>query len=346
MKQDLINKIQEIIGNQQVDESELLFKFKSILYEMELQNQSIKEPRSIADIVSENLSHLNENTNNGIIKTGFTELDQTFGGFSLGEFIVIGGRPSMGKTQLLINLALNISVVTPILYFTFDLSEYLLTNRFISTFTGISLERILRNRFADEHRYKLAAIGTNFSKYKIFINDSCKHSITAFKAQCEKAIKENGVKIIIVDYLQLMGSSKHRNNKEFEISYISNELKNIAKQFNVCVIASSQLSRAVESRISSKRPILSDLRDSGAIEQDADKVLFIYRPDYYEIECNEVGESTSGITELILAKNRTGSIGTINITRDSDFTNFRNLDDYKDDFSFFKSRLDEFETPF
>lgn len=347
MKQDIINKIQDIIENQSADEREILFKLKEVLYETELQNQIAKESKSIIDLVSENLTQLKEGSHkSNTIKTGFTDFDKLFGGFGLGEFIVIGGRPSMGKTQLLVNLSLNISVESSLLYFTFDLSEFLLTSRFISSFSGIALDKILQHELTDEQKSKLAAISNQFSKHKIFVNDSCNNSFTALKAHCQKQIEENGVKVIIVDYLQMMSSNKYRNNREAEISLISRELKNIAKDFNVCVIATSQLSRAIEFRTGSRHPILSDLRESGAIEQNADKVIFIYRPEYYGLDCDEEGNSTVGLTEIILAKNKSGSLGTVKLLRDTDFTNYRDFDDYKKDFTFSKSRLDEIDKPF
>ncbi len=344
MNQNIIDKIKKIISNQNTDEREILNQLKQLVYESELQNNIARNSKSIADLVSENLTQLKEESYQGnAIKTGFTEFDKLFGGFSLGEFIVIGGRPSMGKTQLLVNLSLNISIETPILYFTFDLSEFLLTSRFISSVSGIAVNKILQHELTDEQKTKLASIGNKFSKHKIFVNDSCNNSFTALKAHCQKQIQDNGVKVIVVDYLQMMSSNKYRNNRELEISYISREFKNIAKDFNVCVIASSQLSRAVETRGGTKRPALSDLRESGAIEQDADKVIFIYRPEYYGIDCDEEGNSTAGLTEIILAKNRNGSLGTVNLLRDANFTNYRDFDGYKNDFSFSRSRLDEID---
>jgi len=264
-----------------------------------------------------------------------------FGGFGLGEFIVIGGRPAMGKTQLLVNLSLNISQIIPVLYFTFDLSEFLLTSRFISSVSGIPASKILQHDLTNEEKNKLSLVDSQLSKHKLFINDSYNNSLTAFKAHCQKQIEENGVKVIFVDYLQMMSSNKYRNSRELEISYISRELKNITKDFNVCVIATSQLSRAVESRGGSKYPHLSDLRESGAIEQDADKVIFIYRPEYYGFECDEEGNNSAGLTEIILAKNRNGSLGNIKLLRDNYFTNFRSFDTCKNDFSFSQNRLDE-----
>lgn len=229
----------------------------------------------------------------------------------------------------------------PVLYFTFDLSEYLLTSRFIASVSGIPASKILQHDLTDEERNKLSSIENELNRHKLFINDSYNNSLTAFKAHCQKQIEENGVKVIFVDYLQMMSSNKYRNSRELEISYISRELKNIAKDFNVCVIATSQLSRALESRGGSKHPQLSDLRESGAIEQDADKVIFIYRPEYYGLECDEEGNNTAGLTEIILAKNRNGSLGSIKLLRDNYFTNFRSFDTYKNDFSFSQNRLDE-----
>lgn len=347
MKQDFVLKIQEIIANQSTDERELLLQLKTLLYETEEQHIIVKESKSITELVAENLTQLNGASHEGqIIKTGFAEFDKKFGGFGLGEFVVIGGRPSMGKTQLLINLSLNISLTIPVLYFTFDLSEFLLTNRFISSCSSIPVNKILQHNLSENEQQVLASIGTEFSKHKIFINDSYKSSLTAFKAQCKKQVEENGVQVIVVDCLQMMSSNRYRNSREHEIGQISGALKSIAKDLNVCLIASSQLSRAVESRKESKRPQLPDLRESGAIEQDADKVIFIYRPDYYELLADEFGNSTAGLTEIVLAKNRNGSLGTINLIRDAHFTNFKDFEDYKNDFSFSKNRLDEIDTPF
>ncbi|MBS1646733.1 MAG: DnaB-like helicase C-terminal domain-containing protein [Bacteroidetes bacterium] len=343
MKQELKHKIENIISNNSnADEKEMVFQLKQLLYETEWQSSVNKDSKSIADLVSNSLNQLKSNDeNNNAIKSGFADFDKMYGGFELGELVVIGGRPAMGKTQLLVNLSLHISQTIPVLYFTFDLSEHLLTSRFISSVSGIPASKILQRNLTEEERNTLLSVESKWSKYKLFINDCYNNSFTAFKAHCQKQIEENGVKVIFVDYLQMMSSSKYRNNRELEISYISRELKNMAKNFNVCVIATSQLSRAVESRGVSKHPQLSDLRESGAIEQDADKVLFLYRPEYYGMECDEEGNNTAGLAEIILAKNRNGSLGSVKLLRDQYFTNFKNFDRYKNEFSFSQSRLNE-----
>lgn len=317
MKQDIKEVIERIIRKPDIREKDIIYQLEQLLYDTKLHNIVEKESRSITDLVSESLIQLNGTTRTDIIKSGFEDFDDSFGGFGLGEFVVIGGRPGMGKTQLLVNLSLNISAEMPILYFTFDLSDYSLAHRFISSISGIAIDDILQHKFNDEQKGKLALVEKEFSKHQIFINDSFNNSISTFKAHFQKMIEEKGVKVIFVDYLQMMSSNKYRNNRELEISYISRELKSIAKDFNVCVIATSQLSRAVESRGGLKYPQLSDLRDSGALEQDADKVIFIYRPEYYDLEIDEAGDSTAGVTELILAKNRRGKLGTVKLLRDA-----------------------------
>lgn len=328
MKKALITKIQNIIGKPGSDEREIVSLLKKVIAETELQGQRARKSEGIGDLVAENLTQLKEGAPHGyIIKTGFAEFDKLFGGFGRGEFIVIGGRPSMGKTQLVVNLARNISLDSPILYFTYDLSKDLLATRFISSFTGIAVNKLLQNELTAKEKALLASIGGKFSNYQILMNDSCNSSITAFKALCQKHIEDDGVEVIIVDYLQMMSSNDFRNNRELQINYISRELKNIAKDYNVCVIASSQLSRSVESRGGEKRPQLSDLRESGAIEQDADKVIFLYRPDYYGIMWDESGDSIEGLTEIILAKNRNGSVGSVYLMRDANFTSYRDYGD-------------------
>lgn len=340
----LKEKIEKIIKRPYSDERELLYHLKQVILETDVHTTQVRESKDITQLVNESIKQVQDKMLPvNVVKTGFTELDRHFGGFLLGEFIVIGGRPAMGKTQFLVNICLNISTSNPLLYFTYDLSEFLLTNRFISSMTGIPIGRLLQHELTEDESQKLASVTNKFGKHKILINDSCNSSVSELKAVCKKHIEENGVKVIVVDYLQMMSSNKYRNTRELEISYISRELKNIAKEYNVCVIANSQLSRSVETRGGDKCPQLSDLRESGAIEQDADKVLFLYRPEYYGIEFSGEGESTAGIAEIIIAKNRNGSLGKVKLMRDSEFTSFRDFTGFKKDFEFSKNRLDEID---
>jgi len=344
MKQDILLRIQSIISNQGLDEAEMMQQIKNLVYEFEIKDRLIKESRPITDLVKENLVIVqSDELSKDLIRTGFSDLDFSIGGLSFGEFVVIGGRPSMGKTQFLVSLVLNISTTVPVLYFTFDLSESLHTNRFISALTGVAVDRIIQNRLDPIDRTRLLHVEKELEKHKILINDSSNSSISALKSQCLKHIQEDGVKVIIVDFLQMMSSNRYRNSRELEIGYISRELKNIAKDNNVCIIASSQLSRAVESRGGNKRPMLSDLRESGAIEQDADKVIFIHRPEYYGFLEDEDGNNLSGVAEILIAKNRNGRIGEVKLWVDKDFHKFKDFELMKREFSISSYRLDEID---
>lgn len=345
---NLLNNLQSIISDSMIDDKEIIHRLKNIVFEHEMNSNKANESKTFSDLYTENLRGWQDNIDtNQLIKSGFKNLDEVIGGFSLGEFVVIGGRPAMGKTQFCVNLVLNISQNQPVLYFTFDLSEYLLVCRFLSALTGIAVSRIIQHNLTVEEKLDVKALTDEIQKHPIFFNDSYNCSISAFKVHCTKQIQENGIKVIVVDYLQMMSSNRYRNSRELEISYISRELKSIAKDNNVCVIATSQLSRAPEKRSMASKPILSDLRDSGAIEQDADKVIFIYRPEYYGIDVDEEGNSTAGLTELIVSKNRNGSLGSANLKRNAVFSSFSDFQEYTNEFSFSPSRVDEIDkTPF
>ena len=327
MTENLHQKLQSIIlSNPQADDREIVFQLKQLLYETEMQQSLSKEPKSITELVAENIKQLDGKTSqNAAIKTGFTDIDRTINGFLPGELVVVGGRPGMGKTQFLINLSLNISVAVPVLYVTFELSEFLLTSRIISSISNIPLRNILQQDISIEQKNILFALDSEFTKRKLFIHDSNNSSISSFKIQCMKQIQENGIQVIVVDYLQQLSSYHHRKYREHEVSYICRELKNLAKENNVCVIVASQMSRSVESRsICSKRPMLSDLRDSGAIEQDADKVLFIYRPEYYKLDFED-GTPGAGLAEIIVAKNRNGRLNDVRLRFMQENPNFQDV---------------------
>ena len=347
MTADLHQKIEEVISrNAQADDREIAFQLKRLLNEFELRDYVDKEAINIADLVAENIRHLNDATyQNIVIRSGFHDFDAQFGGFFPGEFTVVGGRPAMGKTQFLVNIALNISANIPVLYVTLDMSEFSLTNRFISSVTEIPAYNFLRRELSEAQKRRLSAIGNEFRKRQLFIHASSVSSIATLKAHCQKQIQGNDIKVIIIDCLQLLSSHRHRQYRELEVSHISRELKNMAKEHHVCVIVSSQLNRSLESRtgLYNKRPQLADLRDSGAIEQDADKVIFIHRPEYYGFAEDMDGNSLKHVAEIIVAKNRNGAIGEIQLLRDTDFTNFGNKKN--EEFIFSSKRLLEFEEP-
>lgn len=334
MKNDLIKRIGKLISNKSIGENDILIKLKNIINESEDKFNAKANATSISNLISKNLTLLNnKKQDENVIKTRFNEFDNLFGGLSLGELVVVGGRPSMGKTQLLVNLALNVSIKIPVLYFTFDLSESVLTSRFISAISNIEISKLLHPDLTEAEKKIVNTIGAKLNSHKIYINESYNLTMQDLRTFCENQIKEKDVKVIIVDYLQLM-TSKESNIRHLKVGSFTHELRKIAEGFNVCVILASQLSRSVEIRGGDKRPQLSDLKDSGAIEQDADKVIFLYRPEYYRITIDEEGLPTKGALELIMAKNRNGTLGTVKLRRNLNFTSFSNLCDDLKDFNF------------
>ena len=347
MTHDLQHKIENIISrNQQADDKDVLFQLKQLFYEAEWPQNADGEAKKITDLVTESIHMLGDEAQHaGVIPSGFVDFDRQFGGFRLGELVIIGGRPAMGKTQFLVSLALQMSTVVPVLYASYDLSELMLTSRMLSTVSGIPTKDLLQNTLSVAQKKCLSGIEDKFAGRELFVYDNVNTSIVALKARCQKQIQEKGVQVIIVDYLQLLSSHNHRKFRELEVSFISRELKNLARDNNVCVIASSQLSRAVAYRSGheGKRPQLSDLRESGAIEQDADKVLFIHRPEYYGISEDNMGNNLRNVVEIIVAKNRNGPLGEFILLRDNDFTKLEPFNGFKNEIVFLPERLQELD---
>ena len=254
------------------------------------------------------------------VPTGFESLDKLTYGWQPTDLIILAARPSVGKTAFALNLArsaaLHSTKPTAVGFFSLEMSSAQLVQRILSAESEIWLEKIARGKLEDHEMKQLYKKGIEkLSKAPIFIDDSAALNIFELRAKCRRLKNKHNIGIIIIDYLQLMSGSADRNsNREQEISKISRDLKSLAKELNIPIIALSQLSREVEKRKEgNKIPQLSDLRESGAIEQDADMVMFLYRPEYYEMNTNEFGESNKGETYVKVAKHRNGSLETIKL---------------------------------
>ncbi len=248
------------------------------------------------------------------IPSGFTALDRVTAGWQKSDLIILAARPGMGKSSLVLSMARNITVdfKKPVAIFSLEMTGVQLVTRLISGETQLRSDSLRRGDLKDYEWEQLNARINTLAGAPLYIDDTPALSIFELRAKCRRLKASHDVQLIIVDYLQLMSLGyDNRGNREQEISNISRSMKSLAKELNVPVIAISQLSRAVETRGGSKRPILSDLRESGAIEQDADMVLFIYRPEYYKIMEDEEGNSTEGLAELIIAKHRNGALENI-----------------------------------
>lgn len=267
------------------------------------------------------------------VYSGFPKLDRVTNGWQPTDLIILAARPSVGKTAFALNLARNAALnpvkKTPVALFSLEMSASQLVQRILSAESEIPLEKISRGKLEEYEYQQLHTKGVKrLEQAPIFIDDTAALNIFEFRAKARRLVHKHQVGLIIIDYLQLMsGSGDRGTNREQEISTISRNLKALAKDLNIPIIALSQLSRAVETRKESKVPQLSDLRESGAIEQDADMVMFIYRPEYYENMANENGESTKGETHIKIAKHRNGSLENVKLRALLHIQKFEEWDD-------------------
>jgi replicative DNA helicase len=259
------------------------------------------------------------------VPSGFTALDRITSGWQKSDLIILAARPGMGKTAFVLSMARNIAVDfnKPIAFFSLEMSSIQLVTRLISSETQLPADKLRKGNLEDYEWEQLNAKIGRLVDAPIFIDDTPALSIFELRAKCRRLKAQHDIQMIIVDYIQLMSTgADNKGNREQEISTISRSLKALAKELSVPVVTLSQLNRSVETRTGSKRPILSDLRESGAIEQDADLVLFIYRPEYYKLDQDEEGNTTKGLAEIIIAKHRNGALADVKLRFIDHFAKF------------------------
>ena len=313
------NEIIESSYKESVDVFDLLDEAESKLYDVAQGNikKSSYTAQNLVMLAKKKIEEIANKDGLSGVTSGFEKLDLLTSGWQPSDLIIIAARPGMGKTALTLSMARNMSVTkqTPVAFFSLEMSSVQLITRLISSETGLSSEKLRTGKLADHEWKQLNVKIGDLEKAPLFIDDTPALSIFDLRAKARRLASQHDIKLIIVDYLQLMtaGTSSKAGNREQEISTISRNLKSLAKELDIPVIALSQLSRAVETRGGTKRPQLSDLRESGAIEQDADIVSFIYRPEYYGIEewDDEEHSSSIGQAELIIAKHRNGGLNNI-----------------------------------
>lgn len=336
IKRELIKVSSEIIRDSYDDTRdvfELLNSAESNLFEIAEKNMS-KQVSEIKDLLGEAVQEIEKASKNsdGIsgVASGFHDLDKITAGWQRSDMIVLAARPGMGKTAFVLSMARNTAIDhnNAVAIFSLEMSSVQLVKRLIASESRIDFVKLRKGELKDHEFQQMHSRIAKLASAPIFIDDTPGLSIFDFRAKCRRLKAQHDVKLIIIDYLQLMSAKdgKGYGNREQEISTISRSIKEIAKELDVPIIALAQLSRAVESRGGPKRPLLSDLRESGAIEQDADIVSFIYRPETYGIT-DEKGESTQGLAEIIIAKHRNGQTGIVNLRFISQYTLFENLHD-------------------
>ncbi|NUY82651.1 replicative DNA helicase [Flavobacterium sp. MAH-1] len=336
------------------DVFDLLDKAESRLYEVTQGNikRSSETAQSLVLQAKKRIEEIAGREGLSGVATGFEKLDQVTSGWQPSDLIIIAARPGMGKTAFVLSMARNMAIQfnQAVAVFSLEMSSVQLITRLISSETGLSSEKLRTGKLEKHEWEQLSTKVKDLEKAPLYIDDTPSLSIFDLRAKCRRLASQYGIKLIVIDYLQLMtagGSGKGGGNREQEISTISRNLKALAKELNVPVIALSQLSRAVETRGSSKRPLLSDLRESGAIEQDADIVSFIYRPEYYKIDewDDDEHSPTAGQAEFIIAKHRNGSLENIRLKFIGNLGKFDNLEDFGGGFGEFSSKMNE-DMPF
>ena len=270
------------------------------------------------------------------VPSGYTELDRITQGWQKSDLIILAARPSMGKTAFALNMARNAAVEfnKPIAFFSLEMSSKQLVTRLISSETSLTADKLRSGQLAEYEWQQLNTKVSPLVNAKLYIDDTPQLSVFDLRAKCRRLKQQHDIQMIFIDYLQLMTAKTEKNgNREQEISNISRSLKSLAKELDIPVLALSQLSRSVETRPGSKKPILSDLRESGAIEQDADMVLFIYRPEYYGLTTDEDNNSTQGKAVVSIAKHRNGKLGDVNLRFVGKYARFEDLEqDYTKSF--------------
>ncbi|WP_335965895.1 replicative DNA helicase [Galbibacter sp. PAP.153] len=357
IQRSLIKISSEIIEDaydEGTDVFDLLDNAEAKLYEVTQGNikKSSETAQSLVIQAKKKIEEISNKEGLSGIPSGFDKLDKLTSGWQPSDLIIVAARPGMGKTALTLSMARNIAVNSniPVAFFSLEMSSVQLITRLISSETGLSSEKLRTGKLEKHEWEQLNVKVKSLETAPLFIDDTPSLSIFDLRAKARRLASQFGIRMIIIDYLQLMtaGGSQKGGNREQEISTISRNLKALAKELDVPVIALSQLSRAVETRGGSKRPLLSDLRESGAIEQDADIVSFIYRPEYYKIEewDDEERSPTQGQAEFIVAKHRNGGLENIRLKFIGQLGKFDNLDDFDSPFEFQSKMNKGEENPF
>jgi replicative DNA helicase len=302
-----------------------------------------KNYETMSDLIREAINQIEEakNRETGVIgiASGFTALDRMTSGWQPSDLVIIAARPAMGKTSYVLSLARNAAVDfnVPVAFFSLEMSSIQLVTRLVSAESEISSEKLRSGNLRNDEIQQIHTKIDGLAEAKLFIDDTPGLSVFELRAKARRLKAKENIQLLIVDYLQLMtgGGDNKNGNREQEISMISRSLKSIAKELSIPVLALSQLSRAVETRGGDKRPQLSDLRESGSIEQDADMVQFIHRPEYYGLTEDEQGNPTTGMANIIIAKHRNGSVGDVKLKFITHLAKFQDLEKGMDDFDDF-----------
>ena len=320
-----------------IDVDELMQHAEGALFELSQKNMK-KDYTQIDPVIKNAIEVIQKAASNkdGLtgVPTGYHKLDDVTSGWQASDLVIIAGRPAMGKTSFALSMAKNIAAdyKVPMAFFSLEMSNVQLVNRLISNCCEIQGSKILNGQLQPDEWERLDQRVNDLMGAPLYIDDTPGLSVFELRTKARRLVREHGVKIIMIDYLQLMNANGMRfSSRQEEVSTISRSLKGLAKELDIPILALSQLNRGVEARegLEGKRPQLSDLRESGAIEQDADMVLFVHRPEYYHIYQDDNGRDLHGMAQIIIAKHRKGATGDVLLTFRGEFTRFENPEEKK-----------------
>ncbi len=321
--------------DESIDVDELMQEAEGSLFELSQKNMK-KDYTQVDPVIKNAIDIISKAAANkdGLtgVPTGYHKLDDMTSGWQASDLVIIAGRPAMGKTSFALSLAKNIAAdtKTPIAFFSLEMSNVQLVNRLISNVCEIQGSHLQSGQLQPDEWDRLDKRINDLYGAPLYIDDTPGLSVFELRTKARRLVREHGVKIIMIDYLQLMNANGMRfSSRQEEVSTISRSLKGLAKELDIPILALSQLNRGVESRegLEGKRPQLSDLRESGAIEQDADMVLFVHRPEYYHIYQDDNGRDLHGMAQIIIAKHRKGATGDVLLTFRGEYTRFENPED-------------------
>ena len=318
-----------------IDVDELMQEAEGSLFELSQRNMK-KDYTAIDPVIAQAVKTIQNAAKNtdGLtgVSTGYYKLDDITSGWQASDLVIIAGRPAMGKTSFALSMAKNIAadLRVPMAFFSLEMSNVQLVNRLISNACEIQGSKILNGQLQRDEWERLDKRINNLLGAPLYIDDTPGLSVFELTTKARRLVREHDIKLIMIDYLQLMNANGMRfSSRQEEVSTISRSLKSLAKDLNIPILALSQLNRGVESRegLEGKRPQLSDLRESGAIEQDADMVIFVHRPEYYHIYQDDNGRDLRGMAQIIIAKHRKGATGDVLLTFRGEYTRFENPED-------------------
>ena len=327
--------IQTKAFDETIDVEDLMQEAEGSLFELSQHNMK-KDYTAIDPVIAQAVKGIQDAAKNtdGLtgVSTGYFKLDDITSGWQASDLVIIAGRPAMGKTSFALSMAKNIAadLRIPMAFFSLEMSNVQLVNRLISNACEIQGSKILNGQLQRDEWERLDKNINNLLGAPLYVDDTPGLSVFELRTKARRLVREHGIKLIMIDYLQLMNANGMRfSSRQEEVSTISRSLKGLAKELNIPILALSQLNRGVESRegLEGKRPQLSDLRESGAIEQDADMVLFVHRPEYYHIYQDDNGRDLHGMAQIIIAKHRKGATGDVLLTFRGEYTRFENPED-------------------